>query len=205
LKKPNNNSYDGEQSHDDFNAEMRPIAVRFEAMIDTNTNALFEDEELEDLFEYYGYQNKWIRAEQVADFLIENNPYSGEFYVRKAQAALALENTHTAFETLEIAESFDPFNYEIFLVRATAYEFLDEFDQAFADFEHALSLADTEGKGLIYTAMAAAYINQENFQKAKIYFKKALEINPDNIEALNDLCYAYHESEENIALGIDFF
>ena len=187
-----------------FDAEMQSIAHRFEAFIDTLEESFFEEEDLIHLFEYYGMKNNWNRAEQVADYGLKQNPYSADFYVKKAQVAMATQNLPSAFDFLEQAEVFEPSSYEIYVARATAYEMSDDFELATENLFHALTLADEDGKEMVYSALASTYIAKENYEQAIVYCKKALELNPSNGEIINDLCFCYIELEDAPA-GIQYF
>ena len=82
-----------------------------------------------------------------------------------------------ALDTLNIAEKIDPNNARVLLEKGYVYKNLKEYDQAINCFNRAKALDPKESQ-LAYYMIAAVNLEREEFEKADLMFKKAIEIAP---------------------------
>ncbi|MBU1902135.1 MAG: tetratricopeptide repeat protein [Proteobacteria bacterium] len=82
-----------------------------------------------------------------------------------------------ALDTLNIAEKAEPDNPRVFLEKGYVYKNLKEYDQAINCFNRAKVLDPKESQ-LAYYMIAAVNLEREEFEKADLMFKKAIEIAP---------------------------
>ncbi|MFH1628431.1 MAG: tetratricopeptide repeat protein, partial [Pseudomonadota bacterium] len=82
-----------------------------------------------------------------------------------------------ALDTLNIAEKAEPDNPRVFLEKGYVYKNLKEYDQAIKCFNRAKALDPKESQ-LAYYMIAAVNLEREEFDKADLMFKKAIEIAP---------------------------
>jgi len=172
----------------DFNdseqTEMGELIELFEKYLQSNEQHFFDEDSLERILEYYEMRNLPERAEAVADYAINQNPYSSDFLVRKAEFLVARKKYKEAQELLDKAFLFDSREIDIYLLRSDIFLETNQPDKAEAILFEALKIADEEDKDAIYAELSDIYEIQENFDKAFDCLAKALTINPSSEDAL---------------------
>lgn len=177
----------------DFN-EQDPTAIaelieQFERYLKDNEYAYFDEESLELILEYYEMRNLNERAEAVIAFALEQNPFSSDFLVRKAEYLLNRKRYQEAMDTLDKAMLFDSREIDIYLLRSDIYAEQNKLTEAEAILLEALEIADEEDKDAVYAELSDIYEIQEQFDKAFDCLAKALTLNPSSEEALYKLAH----------------
>ncbi len=182
------------------NTEITGLIELFERFLASGEQFYFDEDSLERILEYYEMQSRPERAEAVADYAINQNPYSSDFLIRKAEFLLNRKKYKEALEFLDKAALFDTGEVDVYLIRSDVYVETNQIDKAEQTLYDALKIADDEEKDIIYAELSDIYEMQENFEKAFECLTSALEINPRNEDALYKLSHivdmtdAYGES-----------
>src|SRR5690606_41125526 len=113
---------------------------------------------------------------------------------KKAQILSLMRQFSLALEAIEKAESLEPSDSDILLIKASIYASQGMFDTSEELFNQALENA--ENKAEIYHQLATIYQMQANFSKAKDFLKKSLKISVDNPDALLELNFCYDVLDE---------
>ncbi len=122
---------------DDFlsSEDMLESVSRYERMLQNNEYVYFDAEVLEDIVDFYTQENKLKKALQVIEYAHDQFPYSTAFLIRKAQINSMLGEFVEGLLALDKAESTEPYNYEIFLVRGEILDQQEFFLEAIQSYE----------------------------------------------------------------------
>ena len=126
----------------------------------------------------------WLRTDDpVVDPLFQ----TGLQLIAEDQPAAAIEKLNQVIELRpEFAEAWNN--------RGNAYSVLGEEDRALADYERALTLNPYEFGTL--ESIGEIWINRRDYRKAAEYFRRALDLNPNRLQAAEAL-HALEEKLEN--------
>ena len=129
---------------DDFNFSEDPkfSVERYEKMIRNKDQYFFDSQAFDGIIDYYIDKNDAVKALQVAEYAGNQHPYDVGFFYKKAQLYLAINKTEEAFLTLEKAESLEPSNADIYLIRGSAYSLLSQYGEAMEQYSKALEFAE---------------------------------------------------------------
>ena len=97
------------------------LARKYEEGLKRNQSLFFDLEDYEELVLYYSNQNLPKKALQATKHAESQHPFSVELMLLKAQAFINLENYTEALEVLATAETFQPNEAEIFMLRGSLY------------------------------------------------------------------------------------
>jgi tetratricopeptide (TPR) repeat protein len=186
-----------------FDPDLLLAVGRFEEMLKNQGHYFFESDELEEIFEYYYHQGQIEQASQVAEFGILQNPYSAQFFVKRAQISMSHGRFEEALAHLNQAEIFEPTNYELYLIRGSIYDLLGNPKEAVKHLKTAEGFAEDQVE-VVYNALAGVFINWKKYNSAIYYLQLVLNLLPDHAEALYDICFCYHQLED-LDSGITFF
>lgn len=193
---------------DDFlennNANIIPFVKQFEEMLKTGTPQYFDTDTLEDIFDYFFVETDFEKAQKAAEFGINQNPYSGVFFLKKAQVEFISGFHDLAMQNVEQALIFEPNNIEVLVLKGNIYESKGATQNAIKTYKEAIKLASKDDLHLIYMSLSNLYLNISQFEKAIHYLKICLELHPEDEQALDDLSFAFHLSD-NTEAGISFF
>ncbi|MBK8344058.1 MAG: tetratricopeptide repeat protein [Bacteroidetes bacterium] len=175
--------------NDREHTEMGELIELFEKYLNSNEQHFFDEDSLERILEYYEMRNLPERAEAVADYAINQNPYSSDFLVRKAEFLVNRKKYNEALDLLDKAFLFDSHEIDIYLLRSDIFIETNQPEKAEAILFEALEIADDEEKDVVYAELSDIYEIQENFDKAFDCLAKALTINPSSEDALYKLSH----------------
>lgn len=176
------------EEHDD----VQRLVSEFEEMIRKKGHRFFEEEELEEIIDYYFNLSQLKLAQKALDFADTLYPCSTAFLMKKATLALMSGDTAAASVWIEKAENIEPNNPDIYLLKAEWAAQENRYDDMEKMCERALQLSDNEND--IYFGIAVIYINAMRFDKAAAIFEKILKTEPDNAQAIYELANCYQES-----------
>lgn len=185
--------------------EMGELIELFEKYLKSNEQHFFDEDSLERILEYYEMRNLPERAEAVADYAINQNPYSSDFLVRKAEFLVNRKKYNEALDLLDKAYLFDSHEIDIYLLRSDIYIETNQPEKAEEILFEALEMADDDEKDAVYAELSDIYEIQENFDKAFDCLAKALSINPSSEDALYKLSHIVDMTDkydESVALHL---
>lgn len=184
-------------------AGLAELIELFERCIETKEQHFFDEESLERILEFYEMRNDFERMEYVADYAIEQNPYSSEFLVRKAELQLHKKDYKACLEWLDKAVILDSHEIDIYLIKSDVYIETNEIDKAQEVLESALQMVDEDEKDVIYAQLSDIFEMKEDFDSAYTALIQALAINPQSEEALHKTAHIVEMTdrfEESIRL-----
>lgn len=170
-------------------AGLQELIEQFEAFLEKKEYSFFDDDALERLYEYYENRLDEGHMEAVADLAIAQNPYSGDFLVRKAELLFNRKDYQASLELLDKAVVFDATNLDIYLLRSEIMVESNRIEEALELLRDALRLADREEKDVILTEISDVFEIQEDFHAAFDCLRDAIKHNPSNEAALMKIAH----------------
>jgi len=98
-------------------------------------------------------------------------------------------------DILEKVGSYEQFNSDLLFTKAAIFSQMGRAKEAIATLKSMIKLADPNELDEIYLGIAFEYQNLSSPEKAITYLRKALQIKPDNEEALYEMAYCYDQAE----------
>lgn len=175
---------------------IRPLIESFEKNLADGSFPFLEEEEFEDLIEYYLNKNDLDTALVAADQAIAQYRYSSLLLVFKARVLAIMKRYIPAIEILDLAESLDPGELEIHFLRAEVLAELGKFERAIEVLCRAEGLCGPDELDEVYLGMAEVYESWERFDRAFDFLRKALVTNPANEDALYRLWFIVNLTEK---------
>jgi len=125
--------------------------------------------------------------------------------VKEAELAVVKKDYPFAMERLQQVVTEDPTNLEAHYLLGICLVRLGQTDEALYHFEEILNSSYV----FLYInhvrcMMGYIYTKKEEYNKAKSYLEKAIQVEPRNTFALSMLAYAHHRTH-NIELAIDLY
>lgn len=171
-----------------FNHEdILSLVSRFEEMLNSGKNQIFTEEEFNRIIDFYQGEFNYAFAVEAADFALRQFSFSTEFYIRKAQLLIHANREQEAFSALDQAEIFGAGDLDIQLLRAEALGQLDLFEDALQLLHNLKDSYSGEDLSNIYFYEAVSYYKAGEQERMFYALKTALEIYPENEDALRHL------------------
>ncbi|MEQ8909724.1 MAG: tetratricopeptide repeat protein [Vicingaceae bacterium] len=183
---------------------IKAVVLKYEQMLSDKKALFFDVEEFEDLVAYYTDKNESSKALAVVEFGLKQHPQSASLLLSCAQLYVSIHKPQEALRFLNMAESFEPFNIDLFHTKASIFSQLRKSDRAIEQFKKALEFADKEEREDIYLQLAFEYENANKHFLAIETLKEVLAFNPENEIALYELGFCYDITELKEA-GKDYF
>lgn len=145
---------------------------------------------------------QYDKAEQYYLLTLSLGSPTAQDYFMLALVQIQNRKLDQALETLAQAEKGFPGVAAIFKLRATIYLEKKEFDKAEAAFRKTEAVAIVNNPGLLdsdfYLEFASAFEQHGIYERAEALLKRALEIDPDNHDAMNFLGYMWADRGVNL-------
>ncbi|MBL0308965.1 MAG: tetratricopeptide repeat protein [Bacteroidetes bacterium] len=181
--------------------EIVDLVKQFEDAVKSKRSVYFEEEDYEQIIEFYQEGGEYNKALRVTESAISQYSFSSFFYTKKAEILANQRHFDDALSALQESEHLDPTDVNIFLIRSDIHLLQGSHSEALNEVEHALSIAEnTDDLCELYLEMADIYEDQEKYPEVVESLKKALEQDPQSEEALNrfwfcmELTESYEES-----------
>ncbi len=163
----------------------------------------WEEEDFEAIIDHYIETCKYDDALDVADVAIQRFPYQCDLYLIKARLLRHKSRCNEALAVLLLAERIAPSEPEIRFLRGDILLMTGALDEALQEFQDLK--CDVFGEILCRVLIRESYIHESMKDFASMFYtlKQALEIDPDNSEALEQIWMSVELSkkyDESIAL-----
>lgn len=161
-------------------------------------------------FEYYNALGDLYFQTEKTDKAIENyqvslklNPDQLDLYLRIADGQMQLKKFDDAKETLDAAAKRFPTRYQVPYVLGLWHMFQKDFTNAVTAFQQAETLAQNDPDKVtlnsrFYTTFGSAYERAGDSDRAIALLRKAIELDPNNHNACNDLGYMLADQGTNL-------
>ncbi|MBL4653169.1 MAG: tetratricopeptide repeat protein [Flavobacteriales bacterium] len=163
---------------------------KYNEMLFKKKSYYFDVDEFEEIVDYYLEKQDWVKALGAIEYSKKLHPFVPSLLVKEADLLGATGQHKAALELIARIELIEHKNPELFLIKASLLSEINSTDKAINAYIRASELS-CEGKDDVYISIAYEYQNQEKFENAIEYLKKALENNPANEDALYEISYCF--------------
>ena len=169
--------------------ELKMLIQQYQNLKNGKSNSFIEEDGFERLIDHYDEKEQTSQALEVAEYGIEQYPFSSILLLQKANLQLILRKYYDALDTLEQVELLDKTDTTLYLLKTDAYLALDLQEKAAEVLEEALDKFDGEEKTDLLFELADVYDDYGNFEKVFDCLVVILEMDPNNEEALYKVCF----------------
>lgn len=173
----------------DYSPETPWQVKQFEIQAANGQSAYFDVDDFTEIIDHYILQGDYEQALKVTRYALEMHQCPVPIMLRQSQLLASVQKERKALQILADVELLEPSNPDIYLTRGAVLSQLKQFEEAIAEYNRALALA--EEPDAIYCSIAFEYENLGNFDKTIEYLGKALEVNPDNDLAIYEAAYCF--------------
>ncbi len=185
--------------------EVLELVSQFEKMIDGGSYSFFDIEDIEDIIDHYLQVNDKIRARQALNFASIQHPNATGVMLRQAHYLITENKSDEALSILNKIESLEPDNIDIHMAKGIIFSQKKMAEEASMEFEKALREAEFPAE--ICVNIAFEFENQNNFEMAIQYFRKSLDLDPENEAAIYEIAYCYeilNQYEDAVQFFVSF-
>ncbi|WP_396600549.1 tetratricopeptide repeat protein [Algibacter sp. R77976] len=181
-----------EFSHNDNNN--LPL-TKFESMLKTNHVLFFDSEEFENIIHHYLNQGKIALSKKAIKLGLDQHPTSINLKLFKVEIYIFEDKLDEADILLNQLYNLDPNNEEIYIQKANIFSKKDNHEQAIDVLKNALKLTDDVVD--LYSLIGMEYLFLDQFENAKTYFMKCLEVDINDYSALYNIIYCFEFLNQN--------
>ncbi len=178
------------------------LVTEYESSSSRGKNVYLDHRAYVQLIDFYEDEGQLDRALVVADLAASHHSFSSEFYLRKAQLLLQLNDEQQALTVLEKANTFAPNDLEISLLRAEALTYLHRYAEALEELAYYKTEANPESLSDVFLLESLVFEHQGDSHRMFEALQASIQLDPHNEEALERLlvcttyCENYAESRE---------
>lgn len=166
------------------------LTERFERMIKEGESSFYEVDDLEELLDHYTQRHRLEFAFKVLEILHQQYPTNKQLAIKEAEL-LSLTDKHTeALNLLSEIEYLEGFNPDFYITKASILSQTGHYEKAISCLHRALDCTSNDIDA-IYINLSIEHQNLEQFDEAIAFLKKALEINPENEDAIYEIAYCF--------------
>lgn len=168
---------------------------KFESMLKTNNVLFFDSSEFETIIHHYLENGKIALAKKAIKLGLQQHPSSTNLKLFEIEVLIFENKLEQAEELLDKLYELEPSNEEVFIQKANILSKQDNHTEAIKVFLRALDL--TNDAADIYSLIGMEYLFLDEFENAKIYFIKCLEVDLEDYSALYNVIYCFDYLEQN--------
>ncbi len=180
-----------EEEEDDYNLSLS----KFESMMKTNKVLFFDSEEFEDIILHYLDMGKTNLAKKALKLALDQHPKSAGLKLVQVEILVFEEKLDAAEKLLNELFILEPTNEEVYIQKANVLSKRNNHTKAIELLEIALKYTDDLAD--VYNLIGMEYLFMDDFEKAKIYFTKCLEVDIEEQTAIYNVVYCYEFLDQN--------
>jgi len=185
-----------EFSHPDDNDNLS--LTKFESMLKTNHVLFFDSNEFENIIHHYLENGKIALAKKAIKMGLEQHPTSVTLKLFKTEIYILEDKLEEADKLLDELYELEPSNEEIYIQKASVLSKRDEHKKAIHTLLIALDLTDDdEDQADLHALIGMEYLFLDQFENAREYFVKCLELDNDDYSALYNVIYCFDFLDQN--------
>jgi len=178
--------------------------TKFESMLKTNNVLFFDSEEFEKIIYHYLEIGKIALAKKAIKMGLGQHPSSVNLKLFQVEIYVLEDKLHLADKLLDSLYVLEPTNEEIYIQKASILSKRDEHQKAIDTLKIALKLiTEEEDEADVYALIGMEYLFMDEFENAKNYFIKCLELDNQDYSALYNIVYCFDFLNLNVE-AIDF-
>ncbi|WMI67826.1 tetratricopeptide repeat protein [Mangrovimonas sp. YM274] len=175
--------------------------ARFESMLKTNNVLFFDSNEFENIIHHYLEIGKIALAKKAIKMGLEQHPSSTNLQLFQIELYVMENQLEKADQLLDRLYELEPSNEEIYIQKANVLSKRDDHKSAINTLKIALDLSQDPDDSDLYALIGMEYLFLDEYDQAKEYFLKCLEVDMHDYSALYNIIYCFDfldESEEAI-------
>ncbi len=178
--------------------------TKFESMLKTNNVLFFDSNEFENIIQHYFEIGKIALAKKAIKMGLEQHPTSVNLKLFQVEIYVLEDKLQHADKLLDALYEIEPSNEEIYIQKASILSKRDEHQKAIDTLMIALKLTDNDDdEADLYALIGMEYLFMDQFENAKNYFIKCLELDMEDYSALYNIIYCFDFLDLNTE-AIDF-
>ena len=189
----------------EFSQNADAAVSRFEQMLKSNQLYFFDASEFETIIQYYIDTGEINLAKKALEMAINQHPFHSDLLLLKSEVMIFDGQMEEASVLLDTIEEMEPSNEEVYIQKATINSKQKNHVTAIEYLYKALDFAEDLSE--VWCLLAMEYMVLENYTEAKNYFRRCIEVDPDDFQVLYNLlfCLEYlkaHEEAVEILNGL---
>ncbi|WP_353778322.1 tetratricopeptide repeat protein [Winogradskyella sp. 3972H.M.0a.05] len=181
--------------HDDHN---NYSLTRFESMLKTNNVLFFDSNEFENIIHHYLENAKIALAKKAIKMALEQHPSSVNLQLFLVEIYVLESKFDDADQLLDKLYELEPSNEEIYIQKANVLSKQDKHEQAIQTLKIALEISGTpEDDADLYSLIGMEHLFLDEFDNARTYFTKCLELDLTDYSALYNIIYCFDFMDKN--------
>lgn len=166
--------------------------TKFESMLKTNNVLFFDSGEFENIIYHYLEIGKIALAKKAIKMGLEQHPTSVNLKLFQVEIFVLEDKLQLADKMLDALYLLEPTNEEIYIQKASILSKRDEHQKAIETLMIALKLIEEEeDEADLYALIGMEYLFLDQFEDAKNYFIKCLELDNEDYSALYNIIYCF--------------
>lgn len=171
---------------------------KFESMLKTNNVLFFDSEEFENIIHHYLDLGKISLAKKALKMGLEQHPSSVNLQLFQVEIYVMADHFDKANKLLDKLYQLEPNNEEIYIQKANILSKQDEHLKAIESLKIALKLNDDPFDSIdIYSLIGMEYLFIDDYNNARKYFTKCVELDPEDYSALYNIIYCYDFADKS--------
>jgi len=175
--------------------------TKFESMLKTNDVLFFDSNEFENIIHHYLEIGKMALAKKAIKLGLAQHPTSTSLKLFKIEIHVFENKLDLANELLNSLYELEPSNEEIYIQKASILSKQDAHQKAIDILEKSLEYAEDPAD--IFALLGMEYLFLDNYEAAKNYFMKCLELDQDDYSSLFNIVFCF-DSLESHTEAIEF-
>lgn len=172
--------------------------TKFESMLKTNNVLFFDSNEFENIIHHYLEIGKIALAKKAIKLGLEQHPSSTNLKLFKIEIYILENKLEEADKLLDLLYELEPSNEEIYIQKANVLSKRDEHEKAIKTLMIALKLSDNENDDAdLYALIGMEYLFLDQFENARDYFIKCLDLDLEDYSALYNIIYCFDFLDQN--------
>lgn len=172
--------------------------TKFESMLKTNHVLFFDSNEFENIIHHYLENGKIALAKKAIKMGLEQHPTSVNLKLFKTEIYILEDKLEEADKLLDELYEIEPTNEEIYIQKAGVLSKRDEHQKAIHTLLIAMDLTnDDEDIADLNALIGMEYLFLDQFENARDYFIKCLELDNDDYSALYNIIYCFDFLDQN--------
>lgn len=172
--------------------------TKFESMLKTNHVLFFDSNEFENIIHHYLENGKIALAKKAIKMGLEQHPTSVNLKLFKTEIYILEDKLEEADKLLDELYEIEPTNEEIYIQKASVLSKRDEHQKAIHTLLIAMNLTnDDEDIADLNALIGMEYLFLDQFENARDYFIKCLELDNDDYSALYNIIYCFDFLDQN--------
>lgn len=151
-------------------------------------NPYFDADEFCDLADYFDSTGELDDAREVIEEGLFIHPQNVPLLVKKAKLSV-YDGEYD--EALMLLQSVTEYDYDLYLLRIECYLQTAQYQQAYNLSQELLEKEDQEPLENSLAELGFLHVEADCHKEAIAFLEESLKYNPDNVDALSDLAYAY--------------